>query len=87
MNGNQKAVNDYKDILTNFPNLEIVNVDLEIADIASTLRSRYSIKTPDAIQVATAINKGCSAFITNDFALQKIEEINVLILKDILSSK
>ncbi|MEZ5335115.1 MAG: type II toxin-antitoxin system VapC family toxin [Methanolobus sp.] len=84
MDGNHKAVSDYKDILTNFPNLNIVNVDQEIADIASTLRANYSIKTPDAIQVGTAINEGCSAFITNDFALKKIEEIEVIVLKDIL---
>jgi len=85
MDGNQAAINDYKDILTNFPNLKITDVNSEIADIASTLRARYSIKTPDSIQVATSIKEECSLFITNDFALKKIEEIEVVTLKDILS--
>jgi hypothetical protein len=31
--GNQAAVNDYEEILMNFPNLEMINVDSEIADI------------------------------------------------------
>ncbi|AFV24145.1 Q3M7V5 PilT like protein [Methanolobus psychrophilus R15] len=85
IDGNQTAIDDYKDIITNFPNLKIIDVDLAVADIASTLRAKYSIKTPDAIQVATAIKEGCSLFITNDFALKKIEEIEVVAVKDILS--
>nr|WP_321497979.1 type II toxin-antitoxin system VapC family toxin [uncultured Methanolobus sp.] len=82
--GNKTAVTDYKEVLTAFPNLDIVNVDLEIADIASTLRASYSIKTPDAIQIATSIKEGCTAFITNDRALKRIEEIEVIVLRDLM---
>ncbi len=86
IDGNQRAIDDYKHILTNFPNLEIIDVDVEIADIASTLLARYPIKTPDAIQVATAIKGRCSSFITNDLALKQIKEIDVIALKDIYGS-
>jgi predicted nucleic acid-binding protein len=82
--GNLAAVTDYKEVLTAFPNLDIVNVDLEIADIASTLRASYPIKTPDAIQIATSIKEGCTAFITNDHALKRIEEIEVIVLRDLM---
>jgi predicted nucleic acid-binding protein len=82
--GNLAAVTDYKEVLTAFPNLDIVNVDQEIADIASTLRASYSIKTPDAIQIATSIKEGCTAFITNDHALKRIEEIEVIVLRDLM---
>ncbi|OPY22536.1 MAG: PIN domain protein [Methanomethylovorans sp. PtaU1.Bin073] len=84
MDYNVSAVDDYKNVLSNFPNLEIVPVDNKIADIASTLRADYGIKTPDAIQVATSIKEGCSAFLTNDFALKKIKEIRVITLRDII---
>jgi len=79
---NLPAIEAYKSILSDFPNLEIVPVDNEIADIASTLRADYGIKTPDAIQVATSIKEECSVFVTNDLALKKIKEIKVLTLKD-----
>jgi hypothetical protein len=35
MDHNISAIEDYKNILSNFPNLEIVPVDNKIADIAS----------------------------------------------------
>ncbi len=35
MDHNISAIEDYKSILSNFPNLEIVPVDNKIADIAS----------------------------------------------------
>ncbi len=83
MDHNISAIEDYKSILSNFPNLEVIPVDNKIADIASNLRAEYGIKTPDAIQVATYIKEGCSAFLTNDFALKKIKEIKVIPLRDI----
>lgn len=85
IDGNVAAVEDYKNILIDFPNLEIIDVSVQIADIASALRAKYSIKTPDAIQVATAIKEGCTSFITNDYALKKIDEIEVIILRDLYS--
>lgn len=37
--------------------------------------------TPDAIQMATAINIGCDEFYTNDTVLQKIKEIDVNVIE------
>ena len=75
---------DYQIMISNFPNLDIINVDKEISNIASTLRANYNIKTPDAIQIATCINQGGTAFFTNDLMLKKVEEVEIVILKDIL---
>jgi predicted nucleic acid-binding protein len=38
------------------------------------------LRTPDAIQVATAIQSGASHFLTNDAALAQIPGISVLVL-------
>jgi predicted nucleic acid-binding protein len=79
---NLAAVKDYRDILLTFPNLKILNVDVRVSDIASTLRAKYNIKTPDAIQIATAVSAGAGTFITNDRSLKKVEEIKISLLDE-----
>lgn len=80
----QAIADDYEMIISNFPNLDVADVDMEISNIASTLRGNYNIKTPDAIQIATCIHKGGTAFFTNDSMLKKVKEIEVVLLKDFL---
>lgn len=67
----------YKNQILNFPNLTVKEVNYNIAEISSDLRGKYNISTPDAIHIATAIDAGCSKFITNDIKLKKITEIKV----------
>ena len=74
----------YKLILQNFPNLEIKSLNEEIAEIASFIRAKYNIYTPDSIQIATAIYSKADIFITNDFQVQKIPEIDILLLENML---
>jgi len=82
---NNQFINErYKLILQNFPNLEIKSMDIEIAEIAASIRGKYNINTPDSIQIATAINSKADIFITNDFQLEKIPEIDILLLKNML---
>ena len=76
-----KAVADYRDLLLSFPHLKFFPVDQHVSEIASTVRAKYSVKTPDAIQVATAIARGADLFITNDEQLKKIKEIDVVLLE------
>lgn len=74
-------VKEYSEILNNYPNLEFVNVDWEIVNLASSVRAKYSLTTPDAIQIATALLKNASYFLTADKTFQKIKEIKVKLLK------
>lgn len=69
----------YRNLLGSFPNLYFVPFDANVADISSDLRARYGIRTPDAIQVATAIHQRADAFVTNDAGLRRIKEIRVTI--------
>jgi len=69
----------YDDKLTTF------FLDETIALRAAELRAKYAIKTPDAIQIATAIIANTDAFITNDKSLKKVEECTVLVLDEYLS--
>jgi len=84
--GNLAVAKDYEDLLLTFPNLKILNLDLKISDIASDLRAKYVIKTPDAIQIATTICGGSKSFITNDDSLKKVEEVRVILLDDIVKT-
>lgn len=78
--------NKYKLMLTNYPNLSIVDMEYNIADIASRLRANYKIKTPDAIIVATGIAMNVDYIITNDIRLRNIcnnEGLDIIIIDDI----
>lgn len=81
---NIKAIKDYKFLLNNFPNLKMVNIDAKVAEKGAELRAKYEIRTPDALQIASAIEDRATIFFSNDDRLKKIEEIEVVVLKEIL---
>jgi len=70
----------YNERVKNFPNLEIRSLNDNVTEIASDLRAKYNLRTPDAIHVATAIDAGADRFITNDKTLKKVKEIAVTLL-------
>ena len=80
--GDDILADEYKLILENFPHLEVAPVDAGIADLASSLRAKYKLRTPDAIQLATSIAKGAQAFVTNDESLKKVKEIEVVVMRE-----
>jgi predicted nucleic acid-binding protein len=73
----------YRNILLNSAELITLPVTSEIAGQAARLRAAYSFRTPDAIQVATALTAGAAGFLTNDAALRKVAELEVLTLVDL----
>ncbi len=65
--------------------IQVLAVTYEIAERAGKLRSQYpSIRTPDALIVATALESGCGIFVTNDKDLKKLEAcgLTVIVLED-----
>ncbi len=73
----------FTDLLTNTNGVVMVNIEADIGRIAAELRIQYSLKLPDALQMATAISSGCEAFLTNDIALKKVTELRVLPLVEL----
>lgn len=53
--GNEKLAEQYRDILLNAEGLTTFEVSHEVSEHAAKLRAKYFIRTPDAIQIATAI--------------------------------
>lgn len=74
-------VKEYSEILRHFPNFKFLEVDWEIANLASSLRAKYNLTTPDAIQIATALYYRADYFLTADKIFRKIKEVKVLFLK------
>jgi predicted nucleic acid-binding protein len=50
---------------------------------AGLLRAQQGLKTPDAIHMASAIESGCTAFLTNDRPLKAPRDIAVLRFGDV----
>jgi predicted nucleic acid-binding protein len=81
--GYDDIVEKYEMILTHSPSIEIVDINVEIAKITARLRANYSLKTPDAIQLATALYCSADYFLTNDKRLKSIKEISIILLEDL----
>ena len=81
--GNKALSEAYEKILSNSRSIDIFDINTNIAKIAAQLRADYSLKTPDAIQLATAIYTSADFFLTNDKRLQMVKEVKVITLNDI----
>jgi len=82
--GNETLAEKYREILLSSAGLITSEISHEISEMASRLREKYSIRTPDAIQIAVGIQHGAANFLTNDPNLRKVSEIKILILGDYL---
>ncbi len=61
----------------------LLPISAEIAERAAQLRAQYNLKTPDALQVATAIESSCDAFLSNDLGLRRVVEMPILMLDEL----
>jgi predicted nucleic acid-binding protein len=78
-----KIVEQYKKILSDAPGIEIFEISNIIAIKAAELRAKYNLRTPDALQIATAIENNADYFLTNDMRLKPVKEINSITLSDL----
>ena len=70
----------YMVLFRNFPHPSVVPVTDDIAERAAFLRAHQNLRTPDALQLATALLSGSGFFLTNDEALISFKDIPILIL-------
>jgi len=82
--GSMEMVDRFYGLLSTYPHLEWSKPDLEIVDRAARLRAELNFRTPDAIQVATALCRSATGLVTNDKALQKAKGLEVLLLDEAL---
>jgi predicted nucleic acid-binding protein len=82
--GDQHRVNEFYGLLATYPNLDWIAPDLEIADLAARIRAMHGLRTPDALQAATAVRGHVTGFVTNDPVFERVDSFETLVLDRVL---
>ena len=77
-----RLANRYRELLYRSSNLILHEITPDIAEIAADIRARYRLTTPDAIVGATALEAGCTHFVTNDGRFRAVPNIEVLVIRE-----
>ena len=77
--GNAAVLDEYEEVF-GAARFVLVDVTAAILDRATDLRARHGFKTPDAIQLATAVEAGADAFMTGDASLARFTDVKVELL-------
>jgi len=80
----EQRVNELYALLVTYPNLDWIAPDLEIADTAAGIRAAHRLRTPDALQAATAIHARATALVTNDQIFERVDTFDTIILNHLL---
>ena len=74
---------EYEVLLVHFPHLTLADVTRDVARRAAQLRAHYRLRPADALQVATALVHGATAFVTNNRRLRRLTPVlDIIILDD-----
>lgn len=82
--GDEGRVDAFYALLSTYPNLEWMALDLETADLAARLRAVHRLQTPDAIQAATGLTARADAFVTNDPVFMRVPGFEIAVLDQYL---
>jgi predicted nucleic acid-binding protein len=80
----EDQVDELMELFSTFPNLDWIVPDLEIARNAARIRADHGLKTPDALQAATAVHANATALITNDPIFRRMKDFDSLLLDEFL---
>ncbi len=74
-------VERYEEIMTRSPGLTLHPIDIPLLRAAAAVRASTRARTPDALQLATALAHKCTAFVTNDHRLPKVPGLPIVQLE------
>lgn len=75
--GDHERLEEFRQALSH-PQLRVQPITLQILRAAADLRAaRATLRTPDAIHLATALAAGCATFLTNDLRLRDVGGLTV----------
>ncbi len=80
----EQRVDEFYALLSTYPNLDWIAPTLEIADTAARFRAAHNLRTPDALQAATAAHARMTGFVTNHPVFRRVERFETLILDHLL---
>jgi predicted nucleic acid-binding protein len=78
--GDADLAQQYRDILLYAEHLTTIGLSQGIAEEAARPRATHNLRTPDAIQLATAIRTSASYFLTNDDRYPTVPGVRILVL-------
>jgi predicted nucleic acid-binding protein len=84
-NNDTALVNDYEQLMLE-GDMQLIPISQTILLQAARLRATTNLRTPDAIHAATAMNTGCTLFLSNDRGFRSIPNLSAVILQDVLES-
>jgi len=79
-------VDRYEALLTRSQGLRLVDLDRPLLKTAAQLRAKSAMNSPDAIQMAAALVAGCRVLLTNDRKIPSVSGLQVLQLRNYLST-
>jgi predicted nucleic acid-binding protein len=83
---NANLIDTYEQLLLSSV-LQLIPISQTILREAARLRATTpSLRTPDAIHIATASTLGCTQFLTNDRQLSVVTSLPIVILDEVLTS-
>ena len=82
--GDHRLAKSYEALLSQSRGLHLIDLDRPVIRIAAKIRALAGLKKPDALQVATALQADCTAFLTNDREIPSMGEMRTLQLRDYL---
>ena len=80
--GRTALAQKYRELLTSSRNFALLPVGREIAEGGAEIRAKYGFRTPDAIQLATALYHDADVFLTNDKKLKNFDRLEVVVLDE-----
>lgn len=83
--GNTRLEAGFRALLLSSTDVTLIPIDRPVLERAAQLRAATSLKTPDAIHAATALEHGCASLITNDPAFRRVVGLTVQVLNDLLA--
>ena len=81
--GRRDLQQQYRELLLRSSHFHTAGITSAAAETAATIRATYGLRLPDALQIASAIENRCQAFVCNDRAISRVKELQVLILDDL----
>ena len=80
--GNDDLARAYEEFLLR-ADIRLLPIGTEVLREAARLRATTSLRTPDAIHVASAALATCRTFLTNDSRLRSVPGLSVVVLGDL----
>jgi predicted nucleic acid-binding protein len=82
--GDARLAERYESLLTQSRGVRLVDVNRDQLRAAAQLRAATGVKTPDALQVVSALSAGCRALVTNDRKLPAVPGLPIVQLSSYL---